>query len=109
MFKQTKTNLPKASPPKSLQNFLDSVHDDILHSPLNKVSPNLSKEEQTAIDLLVTAQRRREVTLKPNDKAGGCSLLDVPDYQAACLSHLQSTFTDTNGQGLHLSLLSTIE
>ena len=61
--------------------------------PANCVSESMTKR-------VTSAQRRREVTLKPNDKAGGCSLLDVPDYQAACISHLQSTFTDTNGQEL---------
>ena len=43
IFRKIKHNLPKSPPPRALQSFLDSVHDDILYSPLNKISPNLTK------------------------------------------------------------------
>ena len=52
------------------------------------------------MDLLISAQRRREITIKPNDKSGGCSILNMPDYLSACQSHLYSTFRDDNGQEL---------
>ena len=80
--------------------FLESVHDDVLHSPLNKISPNLTRQHQEAIDQLVSAQRRREITIKPNDKCGGCSLLNFDDYLEACHSHLYATFPDNQGQQL---------
>ena len=85
VFKTVKHNLPKSAPPKALQTFLDSVHDDILHTPLNKVSPNLAKEEREAMEVLIKAQRERFVTLKPNDKSGGCSILNLPDYGSLSL------------------------
>lgn len=97
IFKPVKNNLPKDLPPKALQIFLDSVHDDVLYSPLNKVSPNLTKEQQAAIDLLVSAQRRREITVKPNDKCGGSSILNLQDYIEACNGHLFDTFPDEHG------------
>ena len=41
IFKHLKYNFPPSShnPLRSLLNFLDSIHDDILHSELNKVHP----------------------------------------------------------------------
>ena len=98
IFKNIKTTVPKSPQPRHLQTFLDAVHDDILLAPLNKISPNISSEHKASVDLLVSAQRRREVTLKPNDKSGGCSLLNVPDYISTCHEHLYSTFKDENGQ-----------
>ena len=47
---------------------------------------------------LIKAQRERIITVKPNDKSGGCSILNLPDYVDACHSHLYSTFTDEHGQ-----------
>ena len=54
--------------------------------------------DKEAIEFLVTAQKKREITVKPNDKSGGCSILDFQDYHDVCKSHLHSTFTAENGQ-----------
>jgi hypothetical protein len=100
IFKHVKHNLPPNShhPPRPLLNFLDSIHDDILHSNLTKIHPNLTKKDKEAIDFLTKAQRNREITAKPNDKSGGSSIFDFQDYHDACHSHLYSTFTAENGQ-----------
>ena len=44
---------------------------------------------------IFTAQKKREITVKLNDKSDGCSILD---YHDVCKSHLHSTFTAENGQ-----------
>ena len=82
-FKQIKTNYPKSAPPKSLMIFLQALHDDIFHAPLNMVHPNLPEPEQEAILQLVASQRKGDITLKPNDKSGGCSVVCPPYWKIA--------------------------
>ena len=50
------------------------------------------------METLIQGQRERIITVKPNDKSGGCSILNLSDYVDACHSQLYSTFADEHGQ-----------
>ena len=56
--------------------------------------------EEEAIDQLVSAQRKSQVTLKPNDKSGGCSVLDVQDYKTVCYKQLEASYKGPDGNQL---------
>ena len=53
IFKQIKSNYPKTAPPKALMVFLQALHDDLFHAPLNVVHPNLPVLEHQAIEQLI--------------------------------------------------------
>ena len=48
------------------------------------VHSNLSKEQEDAIRTLKEEQRARHITIKPNDKNGGCSVMNTSDYVTEC-------------------------
>ena len=55
IFKEIKTNYPPGGCPKNLQLFLQSLHDDMMHAPLNHVHSNLPVSEKEGGEQLVAA------------------------------------------------------
>ena len=93
-----KTNFPQNHhcPPK-LQDHLTATHIGMIGAPLNNVQSNLSEEAWLGIKSLQERQRKKEIIIKPNDKTGGCSVLNYNSYVDAMKSKLLETFHDKNG------------
>ena len=98
VFRQEKTNYPKAPPSVHLRTFLENIKDDILYAPLNKVHQNLTKEQESAITTLKQEQKSRNICIKPNDKNGGCSVMNTNDYIKQCEAMLYATYKDDKGE-----------
>ena len=98
LFKQVKTNYPKVQPSTYVRNFLENIKDDILYSSLNKVHKNLSQEQEKAIVILKQEQKNRNICIKPNDKNGGCSVMNTSDYIKQCEAMLYATYKDAAGE-----------
>ena len=92
-----KTNLPKTQPSRGLEKFLDSVEEGILSAPIKPYKSNIPKDEEAAMANIVDAQRRRIITLKPNDKMGGQSILPTQDYIDSLMGQLEDSYIDKDG------------
>ena len=91
----TKTNLPKGhSCPVELKNCIAATQYDILTLPLRKVRPNITKEETVALRELKELVRRRVITIRRSDKAGGWVITDFQVYKEAGDNKLKETFVD---------------
>ena len=97
IFKVTKVNYPKSQPSNHVKRFYENISEDILYSPLNTFYPNLTKDQEQGIETLISKQRTRDITIKPNDKNGGVSVLNTSDYIEACESMLFATYKDLEG------------
>ena len=64
---------------------------------MKQAHPNLSEEEQGAIQELVALQGSGNIVIKPNDKSGGWSIMDLKDYKEACNAQLSATYFDEDG------------
>jgi len=95
-FDKTKTNLPPIShnKPAALSRCADAIHSDVLGSPHRKYYSNVSDNDKETIDFLIKAQRDRIITIKPNDKTGGCSILNTIDYIKSLDNLLNDTYLD---------------
>ena len=98
-FDKCKTNLPPPShhTPVDLSRFIQAVDSDIIGSEPSKYRKNYTKEEEKALEQLVKSQKDRTITIKPNDKTGGCSILNTEDYIAALQLMLKKVLIDENG------------
>ena len=76
--KTVKTNLHRKHPvPAALSACIATTRYDILGSKLNNIQPNIPPDITAAGKDLVTLQRERFIVIKPNDKMGGVSLMDL--------------------------------
>jgi hypothetical protein len=98
-FDKSKTNLPPSSHhiPVELSRFIHAVHSDIVGSKSLLYRKNLTKKEEEALEFLVKSQKDSIVTIKPNDKTGGCSILNTEDYIAAFELMLNKVIVDEQG------------
>ena len=97
IFKIEKFNLPKQPHSTHTKTFLTNIKDDILYSSLNKTHSNLTKEQTEGIKILTHEQKTRNIVIKPNDKNGGCSVLNFNDYVECCEKMLYAKFIDEKG------------
>ena len=96
--KEIKTNFPRNHPcPQRLQDHLTAVHSGMIGAKLNNHQSNLTPGEWKAIDSLKLRQKNQEIIIKPNDKTGGCSVLDYTAYVQAMELKLAETFVDSIG------------
>ena len=87
------THISHYSGSATLETYIDNTKQQIadkLSALCHSNSPNLTKEQRTALKKLQTA--RQSVTIKPADKNLGLVLMDTDDYVNQCLAHL----TDKN-------------
>lgn len=92
-----KTNLPKTTPNADLTTFLNGSLNCILGADLNKTHTNLPECEVRAMNELIRLQKSRQICIKPNDKTGGCSVLNTTDYVNSLESLLSAKHTDSDG------------
>ena len=69
--------------------------------------PNLTEEEWEAIGSLKEEQSSKQIIVKPNDKTGGCSILDYDSYVDAMKVKLCEQ--DTNARGENCAQIRTRE
>ena len=94
-----KTNFPRKHPcPPRLQEHLNAVYAGIVGAELNHYNPNLTKEEWEAIGSLKEKQSSKQIIIKPNDKTGGCSILDYNSYVDAMKVKLCEQYTNARGE-----------
>lgn len=92
-----KTNLPKSAPNADLTTFLNGSLNCILGADLNKTHTNLPECEKRAMNELIKLQKSRQICIKPNDKTGGCSVLNTTDYVNSLETLLSAKHTDSDG------------
>ncbi len=88
-FPKRKNNLPTKSS-KGLNNFVTGIRGELRGSELNKVRPNLPRDEEEAIQTLILLQKSQEIIIKPCDKGAGIIICDFMKYKNAALEHLSS-------------------
>ena len=96
-WNKTKTSLPKNAPSEELNTFLNGSKACVLGSDLNKVRSNLPENEKRAMHELIELQKSRQITIKPNDKTGGVSIMNTDDYVKSMENLLNSKFIDEDG------------
>ena len=96
-WRPSKTNLPKTAPSADLSTFLSGSLTCVLGSDLNKIHTNLPENEKRAMNEIVHLQKERIITLKPNDKTGGVSVLNTEDYIKSMDYLLHAKHTDSDG------------
>ena len=96
-WKPVKTSLPKSAPSADLNTFLNGSLNCVLGSDLNRVQPNLPENERRALNELVELQKSRQITIKPNDKTGGASIMNTEDYIKSMENILDAKFVDSDG------------
>ena len=64
--------MPPEAPPPLLANFLGAYRSELMAATLTKkkVYPNISKEEEKALEELKIAQKNGEIVIKEADKGG---------------------------------------
>ena len=92
-----KTNLPKSKPSKGIKKFLATTEEAMMSVPLKPHHSNLPEADLEALKELNLLQKQRKITIKPNDKDGGQSIMDTPDYIEKMEKHLSATVIDKNG------------
>ena len=80
---------------------MDSVEEGILSAPLQPYRSNIPKDEEAAMARIVEAQKKRLITLKPNDKMGGQSILPTEDYIESLIKQLEDSYVDEQGETHH--------
>ena len=100
IFKIQKYNLPRNyNIPDDLKNYLNSVKSDLIDPKLrNKIDSNIPASEMRALKDLIQLQKDRKITIKPCYKGAGIMILNFEEYLRACMSHLESTQTQPNGE-----------
>ena len=96
-WKPIKTNLPNKGPSSDLKTFLNGSLSCVLGSTLNRIHTNLPENERRAMFELIKLQKSRVITIKPNDKNGGTSILRTCDYIGNLEHLLNSKHIDKNG------------
>ena len=97
IIKIKKTNLSKSKPSKGISQFLVSTEEAMMSAPLKPHHSNLPEDELKAIKELALLQKQRKITIKPNDKDGGQSVMDTPDYIEKMEKHLNAMVIDEQG------------
>jgi hypothetical protein len=93
VFPREKSNLPpKGGTP--LNNFLIGVKSELMGTHLNKVRPNIPKEESEALDQLIKLQKECQIVIKPCDKGAGIIICNYNDYISSCEKDLASKSVD---------------
>ena len=92
-----KTTFPPTAPSTDLSTFLNGSLACVLSSDLNKAQTNLPQSEKIAMKQLIDLQKSREITIKPNDKTGGTSILNTEDYIKSMHGILDAKFMDGDG------------
>ena len=93
-----KTNFPRNHLcPAKLQEHLNAVHVGLIGAPLNNHPSNLTEPEWLGIKTLQEKQQKKQIIVKPNDKTGGCSVLDYDSYVQAMEAKLSETFMTKSG------------
>ena len=106
IFRKEKANLPPGPAPKPLQAFLNTVSTNIRSkSSWNKhlIDPtrkNISKDEERALNQLISYQKQQRIVIKPADKGAGICIIDYDDYVIDCRTHLASKQNQANGPPL---------
>ena len=95
---KAKFSFPRAAPSTDLNTFINGSLACVLGSDLNKIHTNLPESERRALNELNKLQKSRQITIKPNDKTGGCSVLNTSDYIESMEILLKAKHTDANGQ-----------
>ena len=93
-----KSNLPKTQPSRGMEKFLDSIEEGILSAPIQPYRSNIHKDEEIAMAKIVEAQKKRLITVKPNNKMGGQSILPTEDYIDSLMAQLEDSYVDKQGQ-----------
>ena len=93
-----KTNLPSKPASSDLNTFIKGTLACVLGSNLNTCHRNLTKDEIGAMNSLIELQKKRVITLKPNDKMGGVSVMNTDDYIEEMLHMLNAVHTDKDGR-----------
>jgi hypothetical protein len=93
VFPKEKSNLPpKGGSP--LNNFLIGVKSELTGTQLNKVRPNIPKDETEALNSLKKLQKECQIVIKPCDKGAGIIICNYKDYVTSCENDLASKSVD---------------
>ena len=76
---------------------ISNSEEALMSAPLKPHHSNLPADEIKAIKDINDLQRECVITIKPNDKEGGQSVMDTPDYIAKMEKQLNATVTDNSG------------
>ena len=63
-----------------IKTFVNSVKSELIGSELNKIKPNITKEELEALEELIKLQKDGKIVIQPGDKNCGICILDRKDY-----------------------------
>ncbi len=83
VFPKEKSNLPPKGG-KPLSDFLTGVRNELLGTKLNRIRPNVPKEELEALNELTKLQKECKIIIKPCDKGAGIIVCDFEKYVKAC-------------------------
>ena len=70
---------------------MNADYTGIIGAKLNSYDPNLTEEKWGAVESLKGKQNNKDIVLKPNDKTGGCSVLDCDAYTSSMKAKLCET------------------
>ena len=70
----------------------------MIGAQLHEHAPNLTQAEWDGIKSLQVQQKNRQIIVKPNDKTGGCSILDFDSYVETMRAKLKDTFVGKDGE-----------
>lgn len=98
IFPSKKSNLPNVQPSRALNNFLYGVKSDLFNVQKNKIYPNISPSEKSALNELIKLQKSGKIVIQRSDKGGAITIMNREDYiNSVQVDHLSSKITKEDG------------